>query len=282
MKIRHRICFNKKSISSEFLNFLKEKKAKFSEVKTDLADLVVVYLIEEDEWKDELKQFLQKDEIISIPESIYSKAEMEKASWFRIRSKFRWEYPQPEDCSNYIHITYDSTNYCESCGYGSRQKEEFRIKKNPKWGKRNFLMLNWVEDELFISNKSKEIIRNADIKGYKIYDVINHRTDKPLDDINQIYIEEVLQSGLVNEEQSIKEIIKCHKCGSVKYIYTGRGFTYKKDVFEDLNVDIVKSYEMFGDGLMCARLVFISKNLYKLLTLNSLDKDLVFEPIAIV
>lgn len=279
MKVRHRIVFNKESISLEFLNFLREKKAKFSD---DGTNLVVVYLIEEDEWKDELYQFLKKEHTPSKIESIYSKEEMEKANWYRVRSKFRWEYPQPEDCSNYVYITYDSTNYCDVCGYGLRQKADFRIKKNPKWGKRNFLMLNWVEDELFISNKAKEIISNSDIKGYKIYDVINNKTYKPIDDIQQIYIDEVLQPGLINEEQSIKEVLRCHKCGYVKYIYTGRGFTYKKDVFEGLNVDIVKSSEMFGDGLMCARLIFISKNLYKLLISNSLDKDLVFEPIAIV
>lgn len=207
---------------------------------------------------------------------------MEKATWFSVRSKYRWEYPQPEDYFNYIHITYDSMNYCDSCGYGARQKGEFRIKKNPKWGKRNFLMLNWVEDELFISNKVKEIIGNTDIRGCKIYDVINHKTNKPADDIHQIYIEGLLQPGLINEEQSIKEVLRCHKCGSVKYIYTGRGFTYKKDIFEGLNTNIIKSYEMFGCGHMCARLMFISKKLYNLLTSNSLDKDLEFEPINVV
>lgn len=279
MKIRHRIVFNKKSISLEFLNFLKERKVKFSD---DGTDLIVVYIFEEDEWKNELFQFLQKEEIPSITECIYSKAEMEKASWFSIRSKFRWEYPQPEDCFNFVNITYDSMNYCNICGYGLKQKEEFRINKSPKWGKRNFLMLNWVEDELFISNKARDIMDNDGIKGYKVYDVINHRTNKPIENINQIYIEEVIQPGLINEEQSIEEVLRCKKCGSVKYIYTGRGFTYKKDIFEGLNTDIVKTTEMFGGGLICARRIFISRNFYKLLISNSLDKDLVFEPITIV
>lgn len=279
MKIRHRIVFNRKTISIEFVNFLEEKKAKFS---NDDSDLIVAYLFEEENWKNDLYQFLQKEGITSIIECIYSKAEIEKATWFSIRSKFRWEYPQPKDYFSYRHITYDSTSYCDSCGYGLKQKEEFRINKSPKWGKRNFLMLNWVHDELFINNKVRSIMDKGDIKGYKLHSVLNVKTNKPIDDINQIYIEEVLQPGLINKEQSIKEVLTCRKCGTVKYIYTGRGFTYKKDVFEGLNTDIVKSSEMFGDGLMSARLIFISKNLYKLLISNSLDKDLVFEPIAIV
>jgi len=121
MKIRHRIAFNKRRISPKFLNFLREKKAKFYD---DGTDIVVVYLIEEDEWKNELIKFLRKDGIPSIPECIYTKAEMENASWYRIRSKFRWEYPQPEDCFDYRHITYDSTNYCECCGHGLKQKAQ--------------------------------------------------------------------------------------------------------------------------------------------------------------
>jgi len=78
--------------------------------------------------------------------------------------------------------------------------------------------------------------------------------------LGQLYPDgDILQPGLINEEQSIEEVLKCRKCGSVKYIYTGRGFTYKKNVFEGLNVDIIKSSEMFGPGLICDRLIFISK-----------------------
>ena len=39
---------------------------------------------------------------------------------------------------------------------------------------------------------------------------------------------------------------------------------------------------MFGPGLICDRLIFISKKMYKLITANSLEKDLAFEPITIV
>jgi len=48
-------------------------------------------------------------------------------------------------------------------------------------------MLNWVQDELFISNKVKGILSNADVRGFKIYDVINHKTNKPVDDIHPDY-----------------------------------------------------------------------------------------------
>lgn len=278
MKIRHRLVFNKKSISSKFLSFLKEKKADFTD---DGTDLVVVYILEEDEWKDELYQFLQKEEIPSDVECIYSRKEVEQSTWFAIRSKYRWGYPQPEEFFNYKNSTYDSKNYCDICGCGLKQKEEFRINKYPKWGKRNFLMLNWVQDELFISNTVKDILVNAGIKGCRIFDVINYRTNKPIEDIKQIYVEEILQPGLSNEKQSIKEVLRCKKCGSVKYIYSGKGFTYKKEIFESLNTDIVKTAEMFGDGHMCARLILVSSNLRRHLILNSLDKDLVFQPITI-
>jgi len=44
------------------LNFLREKKAKFYD---DGTDIVVVYLIEEDEWKNELIRFLNGEKEIS-------------------------------------------------------------------------------------------------------------------------------------------------------------------------------------------------------------------------
>src|SRR5437868_14125543 len=56
----------------------------------------------------------------------------------------------PDNDFEYMHITYDNSNYCEKCGIGLLQKEPFRIKEKPKWGNKKMFSLNWVFDELFV------------------------------------------------------------------------------------------------------------------------------------
>ncbi|QKS71237.1 hypothetical protein FLK61_31495 [Paenalkalicoccus suaedae] len=129
MKIRHRIVYDKTDINPAFIRFLKDHNANIQEDETDL---VVAYIVEkeEEEWTKEFNRLLDKEDLSSIAESIYSKSEMKKAAWYTIRPTYRWEYPQPED--EYVETIYDTTHYCEECGCGLRQKQEFKVKKNPK------------------------------------------------------------------------------------------------------------------------------------------------------
>lgn len=279
MKIRHRIAYNKDLVSKKFIEFLKEKNAKFEKTNSYIG---VAYLCEEDEWKDDLYRVLQKEKVTSLIDIIYTKEEFEKAQWYSMRSKFRFEYPQPEDAFDYRNQTYDNSRYCSSCGCGLRQVEGFRINKAPKWGKRHFLMLNWIEDELFIDTIAQEYIISEKITGLEILDVINNKKNTTFEDIHQIYIENVLDPSLVNMELSVKEVLNCRSCGKVKYIYSGRGLSFKKDTFQGLDHDIVKSFETFGSGHMCARIIIVSKKFYQVLKKNKLDKDLEFEPITLI
>lgn len=278
MKIRHRITYDNDSVSKSFIDFLKEKNAKFEDNRYS----GIAYLCEEDEWKEELYCILREENIISIIDVIYTKEEFERAQWYSMRSKFRFEYPQPEDDSSYEKLTYDNSKYCSGCGCGLKQKDSFRMNKAPQWGQRHFLMLNWIEDELFSNSIAKECLINEKISGIEFMDVVNHKKNTTFDDIHQIYIDKILEPGLVHLEQSVKEVLKCSRCGKTKYIGSGRGFTYRKDAFEDVDLDVVKSFETFGDGHMCARLIFVSKKLYQLLKNNKLDKDIAFEPIQLV
>lgn len=278
MKIRHRITFDSKTVSKEFISFLEQKKAKI-DTKSRIG---VAYVYEEEDWKDTLYNFIQKETSGTLIDAVYTKAEFDKAKWLSIRSKFRFEYPQPEDDFTYEKYTYDDNNSCEVCGCGLVQKESFRVNKAPKWGKRHFLMLNWVEDELFVNTLAKDCININDIKGFRYLDVINHKKNTKFDDFYQMYVEKILDPGMTNLEQSVKLVRKCDTCNSVKYICTGRGISFKKEVFENIDTDIIKSYERFGDGHMCASEIIVSKKLFDMIKSNNLDKDLVFEPITLV
>ncbi|WP_054750468.1 hypothetical protein, partial [Ruminiclostridium josui] len=254
------------------------KNSKFEDTNSFIG---VAYIFEDDEWIDELYSYYQKEKITPIIDAIYTKEEYEKAQWYSILSKFRFEYPQPEDDSAYKGITYNNSKFCSSCGCGLVQKDSFRIVKAPKWGKRHFLMLNWVEDELFISSFAKDLLVRNSISGLRFLDVINHKKNIPFDDIYQIYIENELEPGLLELKQSVKEVRNCSICGKAKYIYSGKGLTFRKEIFSNINSDIVRTHESFGDGHICARKIIISKKLYQLIKNSNLGKDLDFEPIVL-
>lgn len=277
MQIRHRIVYDKTTASKEFIHFLEERNAT---IKDNGTDFIVAYINEEEKWKTELFQYLDNEDILSEIELIFSKQEMEEAEWFTIRSIFRWEYPQPDE--SYMELTYDLKQYCSNCGSGSKQNDSFRVKKEPKWGQRNFLMLNWVEDELFISDKMSRILKEKDLQGYKILNVSHSKKEIPLEHMYQLCVETIMQPALINLDESIRMILRCKECGSVKYIGNGRQRTFKKEAFQEVNVDILKTSEVFGDGRICAREILISKKFYEMLRDNKLDRGLCIEPVKLV
>lgn len=278
MRIRHRIAYNKETVSKEFIHFLETKKAKFDKSNSYIG---VAYIFEDDEYIEKLYSYYQKVKLSPIIDVIYTKEEYEKAQWYSIRPKFRFEYPQPEDESAYRGVTYNNSKFCNGCGGGLVQKDSFRITKAPKWGKRHFLMLNWIGDEIFISSIAKEVLVSNRIAGLRFLDVINHKKNIVFDDIHQIFVENELEPGLINLTQSVKETLNCSICGNTKYIGSGKEFTFRKEIFENLNFDIYKTYKSFGAGHLCARIIIISKKLYQIIKDNDLDKGLEFEPITL-
>ena len=278
MKIRHRIAYSKETVSKPFIDFLVEKKAEFKKTSSDIG---VAYIYEENDYLDELDRFYQTERTTPIIDVVYSDSEYSQAEWLSIRPQFRFEYPQPEDEFAYKHYTYDDKNYCEKCGCGLTQQASFRVKKEPKWGTRHFLMLNWVQNELFTSSYAKDCINSNEVIGLKWFEVINHRKDVAFEDFHQIYVENELKAGMINLQQSVQEFLNCKVCGSEKYIYSGRGLTFRKEVFENLNVDIIKTHESFGAGWICSKKNIISKRFYQMIKSYGLDKDVVFEPISL-
>lgn len=280
MRVKHRFGFTANEDTNSIEMYLKAKNIKYT--LTTGIPIIIFEIFEDDERWNEVNTLMAKYNILSLKDCVYSKEEYNKASWFTIRSKWRWEYPQPEEAFEYKQLTYDSSNYCTECGCGLVQKESFKIKKIPNWGKRNFLMLNWIEDELFINNNVEEVLLRYNLKGFKFFNVKNIKTNKQIENMKQIYVNNILKPGLISQNNNIYTLINCHNCASNKMIETGRGIIFKKEVFMDIEYDIVKSFEVFGDGHMCARIIFVSKSFYNAVTKNNLDKDLVFEPVMLI
>lgn len=94
-------------------------------------------------------------------ETLFTAGELKSAPWLRMRGKWRNGYPQPEKDYRYESITYSKDGYCGTCGCGLKQADAFRMKQQPKWGKRGFMLLNWVDDEFFVSPAVRSVLPEA-------------------------------------------------------------------------------------------------------------------------
>lgn len=214
-------------------------------------------------------------------ETIFSEAERSAAPWLRVRSNWRFGYPQPEAAFGYKTVTYTRAAHCAECGCGLEQIAPFRMKSAPKWGRRHFLSLNWVFDELFTDDTGKNALE--DVSGLSFREVLNKKGALPHPGVHQLVIPYILPpGGLIPDEQTIRKEQRCPACGVTKYVTTGLGMLrFKAEIFKDAP-DIVKTAEVFGDGKLCCRDILVRQRVYRLLSEGKLDSSLVFEPVELV
>ena len=272
MRIKHRYGFSNSKIS--ILEFLSKQEIELE--RTELA--TVIELFEDDVSYSIITEFLESQNIRPIiSETVFTQDEISEAQWLSVRSIWHNGYPQPQN-SDYISSVYDTMNYCDKCDKGLVQKGSFTIKKEPNWGRRNFFMLNWVHDELFASSRAVQILKNSSLTGFSFLDVLTKSTGI-LQGTKQIIIEKQLEPALSSE--SIAETFICAKCNSEKYIRSVGIVRYDKRAFMNIQEDIVKSQEKFGQRT-CSSMLLITQRFYKVLTENQLDRSLIFQPIGLV
>lgn len=278
MEINNHICFDKSELPLLFDYLIKNNIAH----EVSLNRLVSFDVYESSSQWPYIKSFYEKYNLFCICDTHFSKDELQNAQWLTVRSKWLNGYPQPENNFKYETITYSNDNYCKECGAGLVQVDSFRIRKEPKWSTKNFMMLNWVFDEIFLNIKAKNILEENDITGISFLPVKNSRGDIILDNIFQLIINTKIDNGLIDDQPHIREMYVCESCGTKKYISNGKGMLkYKKEVFENV-FDIVKSSELFGSGKVATNEIFVNQKVYKLLSDNKLDRALCFEPIELV
>ncbi|MCL1919268.1 MAG: hypothetical protein FWG14_13410 [Peptococcaceae bacterium] len=274
MRIKYRCIFSSRDKGFDIAAFLTQQGVKYDCCE----ELTIFELFEEQANFDTILNRLEPYGLLrNPPVATYTKNEINAAQWLSVRSTWRSLYPQPEEKSAYKFSTYDSSNYCEKCGYGLIQKENFMLKKEPKWGSRNFLMINWIHDEFFISKKAEIFLMASDLTGFDIYDVFS-KSKNVMEGVKQIFVRYYLDYGL--KPESIKEELHCTRCNYIK-IMANPVIYYDNKVFENIDCDIVKTKEMFGEITCCSKII-ISHKFYKAITNTKLDRGLVFEPVNLV
>ena len=278
MEIWNHLAFDQSS-NTRLTRFILE-----NDIKYDLHDTICVLDISESNpYWNELEELIKSANIFFISETKFSKDELCSAEWLTVRSRWYYDYPQPEE--GYCKITYTKEHLCSNakeCGMELIQKDNFRFKRTPKWGKRNFCMTNWVYDELFVSSKAKELLESSDLQGCSFLPVNNKSGKEILADVFQLKIPYILPNGIADVTSRIREIYDCPVCGRRKFRPNGRGqFVFYRSSFANAP-DFVKSAEWFGGAASADRLIFVSQKAYRFIVENKLASSLVFEPILLV
>lgn len=279
MDYKHRFTFTTNDVTTAYL--VNHLGIKYKQEKG--CAICVVEMLESDERWPQVKKFLDRIGETTWTTAIFTKSEIEHSEWFIIRSKWRWEYPQPDsDNFGYMKgITY--TGQCPECAANAVQVGNFRVRRSPKWHDKAFLMINWVNDVLFVCEAAKNILEASGLNGFHFQTVLNTKGTAAIGDIYQLCVETMLPPGLVTDNDTIIEANTCEKCGSTKYLSSGRGTIYKKDTFANIENDIVMSDELFGAGDLhiAVKKIIISRHFYEMIISNKLDKQLDFEPIIL-
>lgn len=239
-------------------------------------------ILESDPHWQNIYRFLQLSNALCLSNTIYTKAELSAAEWLTMRSVWRCGYPQPEDGMGYERVTYSLENYCSVCKCGFVQVSEFRIKKIPKWGRRHFMMLNWVGDELFVDDITKILLSQSGLTGFSFRNVCDKKGEAILPDISQLSIDGILPNGLLMKSRAVDRVNLCERCGVTKYHPTNIGsYVFRRETFENAP-DIVKTNEIFGSECWTQREIIVSQQFYQFIKKNRIEKSLEFEPIKLV
>ena len=243
---------------------------------------IVFDIADDSEFWSAISALTAEHSIVCTSETTFTDQEKSEADWLLVRSKWKNGYPQPESSFSYRNITYTAERFCSVCGIGLRQIEAFRMKASPKWGGRHFMMLNWIDDELFIDETAMSILQNSGLTGFAFLPVKDKNGAKPLPNVYQLIIEQEAGPGLMTDGTDIDDVCMCKSCGRLKYHPTGIGMhRFSGEALRSLP-DISYTHEFFGWGQGASKRILIRQSMYRCLVEHHLDRSLVFEPITVI
>lgn len=218
-------------------------------------------------YKD-LKPLLDKWEVIDNLGTEFTKKEVLSAEYCVLVGWNSFGYPMPDNDLGYLYKTYETKYMCHVCGIGTVQKEDFRVKKVPKypiWG------LEWVFDELFVHTDLYEKFFKP--LGIACRPLRKYKDDSIIDSYVQLVIP-VIEESL---DLTLYEPEICKECGVTKYTPKIRGYY---PLHKHPLPYIYKSKEYFGGGFSADRKIFVSALVRDFMIESGMLKYYYFVPCA--
>jgi hypothetical protein len=216
-----------------------------------MRDHLVLDIAESDPSWAGVQAWISKRSHVDSVSPSFSEAEVEAARWLQLLSDWHHGYPQPEDDFGYRDLTYDLSAYCSMCGIGAVQKAPFRMRREPRWGRRGILQLNWVFDEYFVTPDVWATVFQP--HGIASRPVLK-RGGVELSTVVQLDIAEHVSIRTVGLETDV-----CSACGRVKYLPIKRGPL--PELVEEPSGHVAKTREHFGSGASAHHAIVLSQAL---------------------
>jgi len=257
MRIMHRVAFAATADERRELEALGIRPSSVIAMPGDGNPFVALDIGEDDPKWPQLQVLLRKwGQSEHHVTTEFTKDEIESGHWLTIGA-WHHGYPQPNELDfGFLQATYDLTDYCDRCGIGLKQKAPFQMKREPKWGTRGILQMNWVFDEIFVRPKIWSSIFEPHHVACR---PVTDRRGAELESVVQLVVEEKV--SLVTEGLARRE--PCVACQRVKYLPVARGF------FPPLTAQpagaIVKTHEYFDPAAGPHQAVLVSHDLCRAL-----------------
>lgn len=243
MEIIHRVGFNSKN-NENIIETLKQFEIKSKSILLPGAGGSVIFfdISELNQHFQFIENLIKTKNMSDVTETYFTSEEILKSLWVRIIPIYELGYPQPQNYWNINHPNY--SYYCKTCGI-FRQSQEFRIKDEPKFGKRMFATLFWTYSLLCATQVITDFSKMKFV-GFEWMKVIIDKSSLPSRNVKQLVIQNIAKKGFLNIEKLKKSI--CPECGTEKYEPHMRGVMHFKKGVLDSSIDFFQTYEWFGSG----------------------------------
>lgn len=295
MKIKHRIAQNGDDPFWKEIDRLGIDYDRAAPDKVRSGGISVLNVTEDlDEWP-QIERLLVTHQVATHSVSnIYTKSELDCAPWLVMSASGHHGYPQPED--DYHVATYDLTEFCPTCGIGPVQERPFRLRADPGSKRSHFVQLNWVFDEFFLSEETREGLQSSGIQGIEFLAPLLGRKERPSERLSQMVVKTTLPSAIdrtglqpvtcqIQNEEFRPDSPSSNQegpfCGRLKFHRTRRGpHRISGSAFEGAP-SVVKSNEWFGSGRSANQLVIVSQEFRQVVT-SAKWRGVSFEPVELV
>ena len=234
---------------------------------------VTFEICESDARWPQVAALLERLQSLTLVRTEFTERERRDAKWLAMSSTWLHGYPMPDEDNGYMEMTYDPTRCCGKCGLGLVQRAPFRMAREPRWGRRHVLQLNWVFDQYFVKPEVWQAVFRK--YGIECMPVIHNRTGQELKSVVQLQIDVVAPERLVVKEERCNT---CPACGVPKYEPHTRG-KFPGFASEVVGPHALKTQEIWGSGHRAFGEVLVSQELYGAIAAARL-RGVRFEPLA--
>jgi ribosomal protein S27AE len=275
MEIWHRVMFGRGDSVNSALDFLGVKYKKF--LLPGEHYVVIFEIAETDHRWPQVTELIREKNAADLFHTVFTPEEILSAEWIRLIPIFEQGYPQPKE--TWVENPLNYENECPKCGAGFRQKAPFRLAKEPRLGKHDFLCLYWTYT-VFCTPKVLEALQAHQIRGYEVWEAIIHRINQPSKVVSQLVFPNVAGPGLADVDKLKPDT--CPRCGITKYAYHKRGYMHLKREALRSDVDVLLTHEWFGSGGHSGfREILVSNRLARLI-LEKSWRGVALKPVEVV